>query len=176
MRILSRLIALAVALALVVGGVLVAVEIVLAELGWQPWVVPHDQWYEEGRQNAWSSSSVRALFLALAVVGLVLLLLQATKRRPLALLMERRQDGHPVAVGRRSLEQSLVRSITRVAGVAAAKVRLSENRARVRASSNRRLPGDLEARVARAAEQRLSALKLATTPEVVVRLGHRGQG
>ncbi len=176
MRIVSRLIALAVSLALVAGGVLVAVEIVVAELGWEPWVVPHDQWYEEARENAWSSPSVLVLFLAMAAVGLVLLVLQVTKRRPRALLLEPRQDGYPVAVGRRGLERSLVRSITRVDGVATAKVRLSERRARIRASTNRRLPGDLEARVARVAEQRLSAMKLATTPQVVVRLDHRGRG
>ncbi len=175
MRIASRLIALAVSLALVVGGVLVAVEIVIAELGGEPWVVPYDQWYEEARGNAWSAPSVRALFVAIAAVGLVLLVLQVTKRRPRALPMERRQGGHSVAVGRRNLERSLVRSITRVDGVATAKARVRVDRASITASSNRRLPGDLEVRVARVAEQRLSAMKLATTPEVVVRVEHRGR-
>ncbi len=175
MRVLTRVVALALALALAVAGVLVAIEIVLAEVGKEPWVVPHDRWYQDARENAWSSPSVRVLFLVMALAGLVLLLLQVKKRRPLSLPMERRQGGHPVAVGRRSAERCLERSVTRVDGVATAKARLSESRARVTASSNRRLPGDLHKRVADTAEQRLSAMKLDPMPEVVVRLHHRGR-
>ena len=176
MRIFSRLLALAVSLALVVGGVLVAIEIVVAELGGDPWVIPYDRWYDEARENAWSSPSVRTVFLVLAVAGLVLLVVQLAKRRPHSLPMESRAGGCPVAVNRRSLERSLVRAVNRVDGVATAKARLTETRARITASSNRRLPGDLQQRVAQAAEQRLSSLNLATTPAVVVRLHHRGPG
>ncbi len=176
MRVLSRLIALAVALALAVGGVLVAIEVVVAEVGRGPWVIPHDQWYQDARENAWSSLSVRMLFLVLALAGLLLLVLQLKKRRPRSLPMERTQDGHSVDVSRRSLERSLERSITRVDGVATAKARLSESMARITASTNRRLPGDLEKRVAQTTQQRLSAMNLATAPEVVVRLHHRGMG
>lgn len=175
MRVFSRLIALALALALAVAGVLVAVEIVVAELGRDPWVLPHDRWYQDARENAWSSPSVRVLFLVLALAGLVLLLVQLKKRRPQSLPMERGQGGHRVVVSRRSAERSLERAVTRVDGVAAAKARLSESRARVTASSNRRLPGDLEKRVADAAQQRLAAMRLATVPEVAVRLHHRGR-
>jgi hypothetical protein len=175
-RIVSRLIALAVALALAVGGVLVAVEIVVAELGRDPWAIPHDDWYLDARENAWSSQGARILFLVLALAGLALLVLQVARRRPRVLAMEDRKHGRSVAVSRRTLEHSLVRSVTRVDGVATAKARLWENRARVTASTNRRLPGDLLQRVTQTAEQRLSGMRLATTPVVVVRLHHRGPG
>ncbi len=88
MRVLSRLIALAVALGLFVGGIVVAVEIVFAEIGREPWVIPYDEWYESARINAWSSPSTRRLALALVVAGLLLLLLQLARRRPTALAME----------------------------------------------------------------------------------------
>ena len=119
---------------------------------------------------------MRVLFLVLALVGLVLLLLQLKKRRPQWLPMKASRDGHPFAVSRRSVERSLVRSVERVDGVARAKARLFDSRARITASSNRRLPGDLQERVAQTAEQRLSAMKLADPPEVVVRLTHRVPG
>ncbi len=68
-----------------------------------------------------------------------------------------------------------MRAVSRVDGVASAKARISSKRTRVTASSNRRLPGDLEARVTRAAEERLSALRLASPPPLSVRLDSRGQ-
>ncbi|MDP8992854.1 MAG: DUF6286 domain-containing protein [Actinomycetota bacterium] len=176
MRILGRLVALAVSLGLVVGGALVAVEIVVAELGAGPWVIPYDRWYLSARKNAWSSASARTLFLAMAGAGLVLLVLQVVKRRPRSLPLEAGGAQHTAAVRRRGLERSLVRAVTRVDGVATAKARVSEKRARVTASSNRRLPGDLEQRVTEAARQRLAAMKLARPPEVAVRLQHRGDG
>ncbi len=173
-RVLSRLIALAVALGLVVGGVLVAVEIAVAELGREPWVIPYDQWYQSARTNAWSSPSTRRLALVLAAVGLLLLLLQLARRRPTALSMERGVSTHSADLHRKGIERSLVRAVSRVDGVASAKAKISSSRTRVTASSNRRLPGDLEARVTQAAEQRLAALRLASPPALSVTLHSRG--
>ena len=177
MRIVTRLVALAVSLVLAVGGVLVAVEIVVARLlGREPWVLPYDEWYADATEHAWSSPSARTLFFVVALVGLVLLLLQLVKRRPRSLPMAGGGGAHSTTVGRRGLERSLVRDVTRLDGVATAKARVSPKRARITASTNRRLPGDLEQRVTQAAQHRLAAVKLASPPEVAVRLQHRGQG
>jgi len=173
-RILSRLIALALALGLVVGAVLVAVEIVVAELGREPWVIPYDRWYQSARTNDWSSPSTRRLALVLVVAGLILLLLQLARRRPTALSMETAASTHSADLNRRGIERSLVRAVSRVDGVASAKAKISRSRTRVTASSNRRLPGDLEARVTQAAEKRLAALQLASPPALSVRLDSRG--
>ena len=170
MRIFSRLIAVAVALGLAVGGVLVAVEIVIAELDREPLVIPHDEWYRTARTNDWSSGTARQISLVLLVVGAVLLLLQLARRRPAALIMEAGPTGHPAALNRRGIERSLERTVGRVDGVASAKARISSKRTRVTANSNRRQAGDLEARVTRAAEQRLAALRLANPPPLSVNL------
>jgi hypothetical protein len=174
LRILSRLIALALALSLVVGGILVAVEIVFAELGRDPLVIPYDQWYRSARVNAWSSSSTKQLALVLAVAGLLLLLLQLGRRRPTALPMEKGASVHSADLNRRGIERSLERAVNRVDGVASAKAKITRSRTRITASSNRRLPGDLEARVKQAAEQRLAALKLAGPPALSVTLRSPG--
>lgn len=170
MRILTRLVAVAVALALAVGGLLVAVEIVLAEIGRDPLVIPYDDWYRSARSNDWSSSLARQISFGLVGAGVVLLLLQLARRRPTTLAMEPGPSPHPAAINRRGVEQSLERAVGRVDGVASAKARISSKRARVTASSNRRLPGDLEARVTRAAEQRMAALRLASPPPLSVTL------
>lgn len=174
MRIVSRLIALALAVGLVVGGVLVAVEIVIAEIGRAPWVLPYDQWYESARTNAWSSPSTRQLALVLAVAGLLLLLLQLARRRPRALALETGSSDHSADLHRRGIERSLVRAVTRVDGVSSATAKISSSRTRVTASSTRRLPGDLEARVKQAAEQRMAAFKLASPPALSVTLHSPG--
>jgi hypothetical protein len=174
-RVLSRLIALAVALALVVGGVVVAVEIAIADFRSEPWLIPYDEWYQSARVNAWSSPTTRRLALALTAAGLLLLLLHLVRRRPMVLPMEAGGSLHHADLNRRGVERSLVRAVSRVDGVASAKARISSNRTRVTASTNRRLPGDLEARVKRAAEQRLTSLRLASPPPLSVRLQSRGQ-
>jgi hypothetical protein len=173
LRILSRLIALAVALVLVVGGLLVAVEIVVAEVANGPWVIPYDEWYRNARTNGWSSTSTRQVALAMTAAGAVLLLVQLARRRPAVLEMEAKRRGQPTALSRRGVERSLERSVSKVDGVASAKVRISSKRARVTTTSHRRLPGDLEARVTAAAEQRLSALRLAQPLPLSVRLQTR---
>ena len=175
MRILSRLLALAVALALAVGGALVAVEIVAAELADDPLVIPYDKWYRSARTNDWSSSLARQVSVALLAAGLVLLLLQVAKRRPAVLAMKPTGAGRSAALQRRGVERSLVRAVSRVDGVASAKATITSSRTRVAATTNRRLPGDLEDRVKRAAEARLAALHLATPPPLSVRLNSRRQ-
>ena len=175
MRLVSRLVAVAVALFLAAAGVLVAVEIVVAELGNDPWLIPYDRWYEDGRTHDWSSAPSRQLFAALAALGLLLLVLQLARRRPTVLAMEKGRSQHDAALNRRGVERSLVRAVSRVDGVASSKVSIKRGTARVRATSNRRQPGDLESRIGEAARQRLSSLGLAQPPSVAVRLQHRGQ-
>lgn len=175
MRMVSRLLAVALSLALLAGGILVAVEVVVAEFGRDPWVLPHDQWYRSASETSWSASSSRWLFSGLIAAGVILLLLQLARRRPAALPLEAQNPQHPAEVRRRSVERSLARVVGRVDGVAMAKARVSPGRARVRAMTNRRLIGDLEARVSRAAEQRLASLHLAAPPPVKVRIHQRAQ-
>lgn len=172
-RILSRLISLAVALALAAGGALVAVEVVVAEYGSGPWVIPYDDWYRSARTNTWSSTPARQVALALLASGLLLLFVQLARRRPVALPMEAKRSGHPALLSRRGVERSLTRTVSRVDGVATAKVKISKARARVNTTTNRRLPGDIEARVSTAAQQRLAALRLADPPQLSVRLRSR---
>lgn len=164
-RLVNRAVAAAVALVLLLGGLLVAVEILVAVIGSEPWVIPHDRWYREGVDNAWSSSQARWLFLAAAAAGLALLLLQVARRRPDGLPLG--GTPHRAEIGRRSLERSLARTARRVDGVASATVSVSPGRASVQASTNRRLVKDLEPRVAEATAARLRAAGMPDTAVVV---------
>ena len=82
MKIANRVLAVAAALGLLAGGVLVAVEIALAGLGREPWIIPYDDWYSSARAEQWDSPGARSLFLAVGVAGMVLVALQLMRARP----------------------------------------------------------------------------------------------
>lgn len=170
MRITNRLLAVAAALGLAVGGLLVAVEIALAGLGQGPWVIPYDDWYSSARTNRWDSSGTRSLFLALAVAGLILLVLQVMRPRPRSVPLG---DGLARAgLSRRSLEKTLARTVGGQAGVATAKARVRRHRARVVAGTLRP-PDELQPRLDEAAKARLHDLGLDGRLDVAVRVHPR---
>ena len=171
MRIANRVLAAVLGLALLVGGLLVAVEIVVAGFDRRPWVLPHDDWYESARQRSWEDAPPRWIFIGLVVTGLLLLFLQLARRRPRALAMT--PGAVPADIGRRSLEKALVREAARVDGIASAKAKVREDRADVVASSNRRQTGDLGPTVTEALDRRMSALGLARPPAVRVKVQGR---
>jgi len=171
MRVANRVVAALLALALLVGGLLVAVEIVVAGFDRRPWVLPYDRWYRDARLRTWDSAPVRWICIALLAIGLLLLFLQMARRRPATLPLA--AGGAPADLGRRSLERSLVRAASEVDGVAAAKVKLGEERAEVVATTNRRQAGDLQPRVTDALERRMHDLGLAQPPAVRVKVRTR---
>jgi hypothetical protein len=170
-RIVNRVLAAVLALALLVGGLLVAVEIVVAGFDRTPWVVPHDQWYRSARARSWNSAPPRWIFIGLVVAGLALLLLQLARRRPTTL--ELTPAAVPADLGRRSLERALVREASRVDGVAGAKVKVDGAKAEVVATTNRRQTGELQPRVVEALDRRVGSLGLARPPAVRVKVHSR---
>ena len=171
MGIANRVVSAVLALAVLVGGILVAVEIVVAGFDRRPWVLPHDDWYNSARLRSWEDAPPRWIFIGLVVAGLVLLFLQFARRPPRALAMA--AGAVPADIGRRSLEKALVREATRVDGVAAAKVKVREDRAEVVASSNRRQTDDIGPTVTQALDRRMAALGLARPPAVRVKVHGR---
>lgn len=171
MRIANRVFAAVLALALLVGGVLVAVEIVVAAFGREPWVVPHDRWYRSTLEHTWDDAATRWVCIGLVLAGLLLLGLQLARRRPAALPLA--PGATPAELARRSMERSLARAASRVDGVARAKVKVSADRADVAATTNRRRADEVRPRLAAAVDQRVRGLGLARSPEVRVRVEGR---
>ena len=166
MRLLNRCLAAVLALALLVGGVVVAVEIVVAAFGGEPWVLPHDRWYRSTLEHRWDDAATRWVCIGLIAAGLVLLALQLARRRPLSLPLA---AGRSTAdLGRRSLERSLARVASGIDGVAKARVKVSADRADVVATSNRRLVDEVRPRLAEVVERRIRSLGLARAPAVKV--------
>jgi len=173
-RVLNRIVAAVLALALLVGGLLVAVEIVVAGFDHRPWVLPHDKWYRSARTRSWDSAPTRWLLIGLVAAGLLLLLLQLAKRRPTTLPLV--PAAVPADLGRRSLERALVRAASRVDGVSSAKARVDGDRAEVVASTNRRQTAELHPRLCAALDRRVASLSLARPPAVRVKVHGRSDG
>ena len=171
MRIANRVLAAVLALALLVGGLIVAVEIVVAGFDRRPWVLPHDDWYRSARLRTWDSAPPRWIFIGLVAAGLVLLFIQLARRRPTTLALT--PGAVPADVGRRSLERSLAREARSVDGIAAAKAKVGKEKAEVVASSNRRQTADLEPAVSKALDRRMAAIGLARPPAVRVKVQGR---
>ncbi|MGH9041004.1 MAG: DUF6286 domain-containing protein [Acidimicrobiia bacterium] len=167
MRITNRVLAVAAALALAAGGLLVTVEIAVAALGHGPWMMPYDDWLASARNSRWESSGPRSLFLALTLAGEILIVLQLMRGRPRSLPLE--AGPSRAGLSRRSLEKTLARTAGGQNGVATAGARIRRHRARIVAASLR-TPDEVRPRVEEATRARLQELGLDDQLDVTVRV------
>ena len=175
MRIVGRIVAALLALALLVGALLVVLEILLAGLGQPALVIPYTTWYQGALQNPWSNPAIRLLCIGLILAGLVLLYLSLAARRPLGFPLTSSDDSVDALVKRKGLEGSLARSAMSVEGVSEARVKIKKaGTAQVSATTNRRVEGDLKERIHSAVASRLASVDLASPTDVVVNVRTRG--
>ena len=173
MRILDRVLSAVLGLALMVGGLVTAIEIVLAGLGRSPWLVPHDRWAEWARTTAWSDTDVRLIVAGLIAVGALLLVVQGVRRRPEALTLAAGDSGVVAELDRHGAERWMVERIERVEGVAGAGVRIGSRSAVVEATSVGRDTATVDRGVREAAASGFESLNLDRTPRLRVKVRPR---
>lgn len=169
MRVIERLLSLLLALALIVGAVVLAVEVGYALLDKPPALVPWRGLYERGTTSAWDTAPVRLVAAAVLLLGLLLLVGELKPRRPSRLAMRRQTEGVDTAVTRRGLRSTLVRAALEVDGISAATAKVGRRRARVSATSrlgDKAAAAALSSAVAGRAQARLDALQLARPPKL----------
>lgn len=160
MHVLNRVLATLLALALLLGGLLAVVEIVLAQLGRPSWLVPHEQWSSWLAGQTFPDGVVRAVLIGLAVLGLVLLVLALRRGKPGSVQLPSRTDGVRVSASRRGIERSLATAARRADGVRSARARAGRRAMRVKAVTALRAAGDLQQPVTAAVAARLEQLGL----------------
>ncbi len=156
MRVTNRLLAGLLALALLVGGLLAAVEIAYGNATGRPLVVPWDAWFDGARDHAWSSREVRSLLLLVLAVGVVLLVLQVVRRGPQSLPVGAPRGAVTVEANTRSLEKAVARAVQALDGVDRARVSFSPSEAQVDVRTSRREVGGLEQAARQAVDARLA--------------------
>ena len=173
MTVVNRVLATLLALALLLGGLLTVVEVVLAALGRPPWLVPHPDWTSWLTDQDLGSTIVRAALIGAVVLGLVLLVLALRRGRPGALPLPARVESVRTTASRRGIERTLRAAATRPDGVRDARVKARRRTVRVKAATALRDPGDLQSQVTQAVTQRLDELGLSGTlrPRVTVSKG-----
>jgi hypothetical protein len=170
MRTVNRLIAAVLALSLIAGGLLIVAEILVAALGLTPWVVPYENWLVTARGSAYGDRPVLTVSLLMLTVGLVLLLLQLVRRRPLSLPLLAKHDGVEPMIERKSLEQAAARAALSVDGIEKATCWASSGKLVVSATSNREETAALDDKIRAAVEERIGALEPAQALAVAIKL------
>jgi hypothetical protein len=134
MRLVNRLLALLLGLVLLAGGLLLAVEAVLAAVGHPPWLVRFDTWLAPLQRTTLGDPIVPSIALAVAVLGLLLLFVQLRPWAPRLLAIRRRSGVESVhwSVYRRSVEREVCAAVDAVAGVTETTARLRGKRSRWR--------------------------------------------
>lgn len=160
-RTTNRIVSALLALALAVGAALVVVEVVVAGLDEEPWLLPHDEWARSARETAFTDRSARIFFAVLAAAGLVLLLLELVRRRVPALPMTPRSEGVEADLDRRGIERWLATRLADVEGATGTRAKIARRSVDVTAQTPQRDAAEVQERLEQAAQQHLDELDLA---------------
>ncbi|MET7819626.1 Asp23/Gls24 family envelope stress response protein [Micromonospora zamorensis] len=125
------------AVALLAGGVLLAVQALLVALGRPASLLARTGWYDALTSTRWHDPEVRAVASGAVLLGLVILAAQLRRWTPARLRIDERDGWH---LRRRCLERRLTEAAATVPGVRQARVRIRRHgdqwRPRVRATGD----------------------------------------
>lgn len=176
MRVIERFLSLLLALAAIVGAVLLALEVGWAVAGKPPLLINWRSTYTSGNSHAWDTAPVRIVAIVVLAVGLLLLLAELKPRRASRLTLTGTDPSIDTAITRRSLRATLLADAKQVDGVSGAKAKVSRRKITVTAVSRlgsadaaKGLTGELETTL----RSRLDALQLASVPRLRARVAPR---
>lgn len=170
MRALNQVLSLLLGIVLLAGGLLLAVEAVLAATGQTSWLVPADAWYRSLTENRVGDRAVLFTAIAVALLGLIILVAEVRPLPPVRLPVHLDKADGDWWVARRGAQRRLAGAAENVSGVtgASAKVRARGGRWKVAVRAEAR-EGSRQA-VEQAVEEALARLGSPRDSEVSVRL------
>lgn len=174
MNLLNRLLATLFALALFLGGLLAAIDIVLLQVDRPTFLVPTGQWASWFRVQSFGDGIIRAVCVGLALLGLLLLLVALRRGKPHALRLPARTDSVQVSTSRRGLQRALSAAAGRVDGVSSASTKARRRSVRVHAVTALRDHGDLQQRLVEAVTSRLDDFGLTDRLRPRVKVSTKG--
>lgn len=179
MRLLNRLLAALLSLALIVIGLLVIIEVTAFHTNdRKPAIVRWHTFYSWAGRTKWQAGSVRVTCIVLAVLGLILLVAELKRSRVTRIAAATTGSGIDTAYTRRGLAASVRSAVTNVDGIRAARVTVMRRRVQVAATAGAKddaAAQSLREPAAHAAKQRLESLGLRSVPAVKVRLSPRSK-
>jgi hypothetical protein len=181
MRLVNRLLAALLSLALIAAGVLLIIEVIADRLNHRPAVVHWHGAYAWAKRTTWNAGSVRVTCVILIVIGVALLIAELKPARVSRLAAdpaEAAAAGIDAAYTRRGLAAAVRSAVTGVDGIRAASVKVKRRRLTVAATAaahDRAAARSLLEPVSAAARQRLTTLRLRRAPSVSVRVTPRSR-
>ena len=165
-----RLLSALLAVLLVVGGLLVAVEIVLGQLGRPALLVPWLAWAVWLGGQTWATSIVRLFLAALVVIGLVLLIVALRPGKPRRLALPATGSNLHMSIARRALQQTLRDAAVRAIRVAGASAKAGRRTVTISATTANPNTTEVHDAALAAVKQRLDQLGLAGRVQPRVRI------
>lgn len=157
MRAVNQVLSLLLGIILLVGGLLLAVEAVLAAAGQDSWLLPADEWYRFFTETTLGDQVVLLVALAAALLGLILLIAELRPWRPTRLPVHLETADGRWWITRRAAERRLTGAAETVSGVSGARARLRTRRDRwkggVRVEAREDAQQDVEQEVRRTLER-----------------------
>ena len=175
MRLVNRLLAALLSVALIAFAVLIVIEVIANRTTHKYAVVRWHSAYEWMDRTTWQAGSVRVVSIVLLVIGLVLLALELKRKRPRRLQIVS-DKGIDAAYTRRGVVAALRAAVTDVDGVSSASVKVGRRKVTVRAvaaTQDARLAAQLREPARAAAQARLDALRLKKAPALGVHVAPR---
>lgn len=171
MALTRRLVSAGLAVALMVLGVVIVIEIILGGLGRPPALIDADALRSDLASRPWDDALVILASAVLLLLGLVLLAVALARGRTRSVQLASGDERSSLAVRRRSLERYLSGVAAAQPGVQRARTAIRRGRVRVRAEVAHLDAQDVRERVEQAVGDRVRSLEPvpALTPSVVVR-------
>lgn len=175
MRVLDRVLAVLLALAFAVVGVLVIIDVVAAAFGHSgadapvPYERP-DRWLHG---HTWSATPVVVGLIVVAVLGLLLLVTELRPRTPGLLALHSDAEGVTIGAPRRGLARAMSRVAAQVDGIGGATAALGTRSATVRVTTHLRDITGLSDQIQEAVTGWLAGLGLERTPKVKVSVNQK---
>lgn len=174
MRFVNRVLGAIVAMAIVVIGVLIVIEVVSASFNGRALVAHWRVMLRWARRTTWDASVVQSTCVVLAAVGLILLIVELKRRRPKRFRV--RSEATDAAFTRRGVKAAVEAAVGDVDGISASSVRVNRRRVTVRATTSGSVPStahELDGPVRSAAESRLESLELDPAPRLTTHIATR---
>jgi hypothetical protein len=181
MRLINRVLAALLALALIVVSVLLIIEVIVDRASHRTAIVNWHTAYHWAQHNAWAAGSIRVTCGILILVGLVLLIAELKPARVSRLPADPAEagaDAIDTAYTRRGLAAAIRSAVIAVDGVRSTSVKVKRRKVKIAATASaqdRTAARNLRDPITDAVRQRLSALKLRRTPSVSVRVAPRSR-
>lgn len=177
MRLANRLLAFLLACAIGAVAVVTIIDVIAAAIGARPVVIDPAAISRWAGRNRWNSLNIELICGALAVLGLLLVVVELRRARPARLPVSPASPSTHAALTRRGVVRAVRLAVDDIDGVRARTVRVRRRLVRVSASggADRATAAAAQQDVTAAVARRLATLELTPTPRARVSVTARSR-